>query len=118
MANEEVESSTTKTARRMVEVWASTVDALLQQWLEQGKASDRLGMALTSAKLAQVGHMIEKYFKEVSETFCEGPTECKAANQAIEQVDAMVRRAMEAAGVGKSASTELASVPKGDPTLN
>jgi hypothetical protein len=101
MANEKVETSNERIGRRMVEVWASTVDALLQQWLEQGKREDRLGMAITSAKLAQVGFMMTRFFKQVCEEFCDGDTEVKAARQAIEQVDAMIRRAMAAAGVGE-----------------
>lgn len=118
MANEKVETNTERLGRRMVEVWASTVDALLQQWLEQGKAGDRLGMALTSAKLAQVGNMMTRYFKGVCEDFCEGETEVKAARQAVEQVDAMVRRAMASAGIGQAPDTGLALVPKADPSLN
>lgn len=118
MADEKVENPSHRVGRRMVEVWASTVDALLQDWLEQGIRGDRLGMALTSAKLAQVGYMMTRFFKEVSGNFCEGETETKAANQAISQVDAMVRRAMAAAGVGGAEQTGQAPVAKPDTSLN
>jgi hypothetical protein len=116
MATEEVTEDTkaTKAATKMVEVWASTMDALLQQWLEQGKAEDRLGMALTSYKLAQLGLMVMRYFQQVGSEFIEGPTEAKAARQAVEQLDEMVRRAMKAAGIGAGEQASQES----DPSLN
>ena len=113
MASKEVDR-TTQVATKMVEVWASTVDALLQKWLEKGKANDRLGLALTSYQLAQVALMMMRYFQEVGEQFIDGQTEAKAAAQAVDQADTMIRRAMKAAGIG---SSEQASVET-DPSLN
>lgn len=115
MASEKVNHA--ETARKMIEVWASTTDALLQDWLEKGNSEDRLGMGLTSAKLAQLGMMMSSYFKDVCEEFCEGPTETKAANQAIAQVDDIIRRAMANAGVGMGGD-ELALCPPPDQALN
>ena len=115
MASEKVNHA--ETARKMIEVWASTADALFQDWLEKGNAEDRLGLGLTSAKLAQLGTMMANYFKDVCEEFCEGPTEVKAANQAIAQVDDLIRRAMASAGVGKGGNG-LALCPPPDQALN
>lgn len=86
-------------ATRLIEVFASTADALLQDWLDKGKANDRLGMALTSVKVAQLGLMLTNYFKAVGEDLLDGNTEVKAAQQAVVQLDTMVRRALAAAGV-------------------
>lgn len=97
----------------MVEVWASMTDALLQEFLEKCTTGDRLGSALISVKLAQLGYMLMNYFKEVGESFIDGETELKAARQAVKQLDLAVRRAMESAGMGKTLSEA-----DEDPSLN
>ena len=108
MATEEVEKQKyAKTASSMIEVWASTIDALFQQWLEQGNNEDRLGMTLTSFRLAQVSMMMMEYFRRVGQDFVEGDTEVKACRQAVEHTDTMVRRAMAAAGVGSPESVSV-----------
>lgn len=104
-------------AKRMVEVWASTTDALLQEWLEKGEANDRLGAAIASVRLAQLSLMMMNYFKEVGENFLQGETEVKAAQQAVRLMDTTVRRAMAAVGVGSSGDTGPVPVEV-DPSLN
>ena len=115
MADEEVKDDHAKTAERMIEVWASTVDALLQQWLEQGRVNDRLGVAITSFRLSQLGLMLMNYFKMVGQEFISGPTEVRAAEQAVEHMDTTVRRAMAAAGIGKSFRQDQKTT---DPSMN
>lgn len=101
-------------ATKMVEVWASTIDALLQQWLEQGKSEDRLGLTLTSFQLSQVGLMLMNYFRRVGEEFVHGETEMKAGRQAVEQIEGMVRKAMDAAGIGAPGRASVET----DPSMN
>ncbi len=72
-------------AKHMVEVWASAADALLQEWYAKGLDNDRLGTALASVRLAQLGLMMTTYFKEVGQDFLEGETELRAANEAVKQ---------------------------------
>ena len=112
MAGEKVDH--TKVAERMICVWASTIDSLMQQWLEQGKRDDRLGMTITSFKIAQVSMMMQRYFQNVGQEFVEGPTEVKACIQAVEQADTMVRKAMAAAGVGPTVPVTM----ENDPSVN
>lgn len=117
MASEEAmtKAESVLIATRLVEVFASTADALLQQWLEQGQANDRLGMALTSVKIAQLGLLLTNYFKAVGEDFIDGQTELKAARQAVKQLDDMVRRSLTQAGV-KGFATDTTA--EGDSSLN
>lgn len=118
MANEEVGSDASKIARRMIEVWTSTLDALMQEWLEKGDDDDRLGVAIASAKLSQTGAMMSAYFRNLCEELCTGKTDLKASNQAIGQVAAMITRAMEASGVGRKETPGLALSAPPDQTLN
>jgi hypothetical protein len=128
MADEEVTDSVhTAKARKMVELWASTVDALLQEFLEKGQAEDRLGTAIVSVRLAQVGLMMQWYFQECGETLLSGKTELAAATQAVRHMQQTVKRSLQQIGVIPS---ELASddpaptqpapalTGKGDPSLN
>lgn len=110
------EKDTVGKATDMVQVWASTADALLQDWLEKGKANDRLGTALASVRIAQLGLMLTNYFKEVGEEFLRGDTEVKAAQQAVAQLDTTVRRAMNAVGIGSRAAQVAAA--ETDPSMN
>lgn len=105
MADEKVgpkaDEKTLKLTRDMISVWASTLDALLQQWYECGKNEDRLGMALTSVRLAQVGHMLTAYFKDVGQEFINGKTELKAAREAISHADYQLRKQLADVGIGE-----------------
>ena len=116
--NEKVVSDASKMARSVIEVWTSTLDALLQEWLEKGDSNDRLGVAIASARLAQTAAMMSAYFKNLCEDLCTGETDVRASNQAIGQVTAMITRAMEANGVGRNESPGLALSAPPDQTLN
>ena len=122
MADKEVDEKarTLKLARAVVGVFASTMDALLQEWLEKGEADDRLGMAIVSARLAQAGHMLTYHFKGIGEGLLDGDTEVKAANQAVQQTGEMLQRALKVAAggaVGARPISEQVSA-KGSTSIN
>lgn len=99
-------------SRELVEMWASMTDAFLQEWLAKAAAADRLGSVIASIKLAQLGRMIELYFKDMGKEFIQSPTELKAARQAVEQVHAQVAARVAAFHGGEPVS------PEKNPSLN
>lgn len=95
------DEKTLKLTSDMISVWASTLDTYLQQWYECGKNEDRLGMALASVRLAQVGHMLTRYFKDVGEEFVQSKTELKACREAIAHADYQLRKSLHDIGIGE-----------------
>ena len=69
-------------AEKMIRVFASSIDAALQEWLAKGRDDDRLGTVISSMRVAQAGAMMSQYFQDIAERFIHGPTEIRAANEA------------------------------------
>lgn len=118
MAGEEVEASEQAKAilrgKAMVETWASIVDVALQEYLNAGLANDRIRAAIAAVKLAQIGLMLENYFKPTAEDLLESETELNAARRAVALTAAMVKDRVNAS---LGFSSEQASVEV-DPSLN
>jgi hypothetical protein len=66
-----------------VELWASTLDALLQEMVAKTKANDTLGAAVAAARLAQYGTMCDQYFRAIAEGLAASETDLKALNQGM-----------------------------------
>lgn len=116
MASKEVSEQGRDTTKKMVEVWASAMDALLQELMAAGESNDKLAAGIATTKLALLGSMMMVYFKKLSGAFIESPTEQRAAREAAERLGNTVVKAMKAAGVGQG-SSEQASQER-DPSLN
>lgn len=117
MANEEVSKRASEQAegilkaKKMLETWASILDAALQEWFAAGVVNDRIRTAVASVKVAQVGTMLMAQFKDLGENLLESETELNAARRAVSLTHKMVsERINEALGFSSEPdSVELSS---------
>ncbi len=98
-------------AVKIVEVWASTIDAFLQEFITKGRANDRLGCTIACARISQAGRMMSEDFLAVAKSFIESETELKAAANAATQTITMIDGQLKAIKAGLSVSAARAATP-------
>ncbi len=108
MASEEVAVRDGEILRRRVEFFASTLDALLQDYLEKACANDRLGFIVACARLSQVSHSLYTEAKANCEGLIDSATEMKVATQAAQHAVDLVNRNGEQCGLAKETAPEAA----------
>src|SRR4051812_28145602 len=106
---------------QVIELFASTTDAFLQELKEALNASpeNTRGVAIISARLAQLGRVYENYFKGASAYACADEDDLKAANVAVKQTGEMLMRRLEELGaIVQVNSVHKQPSPAGDRSLN
>lgn len=84
-------------AQKLVETWASIVDAGLQDFMAKGKVNDRQGAALAALRLYQAAKMLSGYFQEVGCDMLNTEAEVATAKEAVEQMYETVRKRIDVA---------------------
>ena len=82
-------------ARKAVEFWASSVDAMLQFWLEAliGSGNSTHAKAIACARLAQLAMCMHNFFAAGAQYLCDGDeTTTEAARTAAKSVHAMCNK--------------------------
>ena len=115
MATEEVKEEALMydpaVVRKRVEFWASTMDALLQDFLEKATKNDRLGTIVASARLAQLGSVISQEYKANCSNLIDSDTELKVGQQACAGVIEMVNRNGAQCGLSKKVAPDASISP-------
>lgn len=81
-------------AGQTVEFWASSIDALLQDFLIAVASGDRMATILASARVAQLSGNMSDWFKEGTTGLCKSRDEVLEANKVCAQVADMAKARM------------------------
>lgn len=76
-------------------MWASLYDAILGDLVLKSSAGDRLGVAISSIRLAQLSSCCLQFFRGCTQELVSGETDARACNQAAEKMVELVLSRLE-----------------------
>lgn len=107
------EETGVKVTDKVIELWASTADAFLQDFKKALEDNDLEGIIVASARLSQFGSTLSAFFLGGTQAACNRrPDHVGVANKACKQTYDMIHSRLDAiAGKTVTEPAELSTIP-------